>query len=147
MGGVEGGVVEEVVAGEGFGICGGTGGGLVWVFWLLGGFFGGEGGRTVGVELVDVDVAVGVCEGEVELFFRGEEGGGDYFDGVGGFAEEAELVGLFLWVYSMRVSGGVSFLWVGGFCRELVPCTRRTRSLSPRPPSDTAPFLPAPWPR
>ncbi len=55
-------------------------------------------GRTLGVELQDVDVGVDGGDGEVELFVGGEEGGGEDFDGVRGFAEEAELVGFFLFV-------------------------------------------------
>ena len=61
------------------------------------GKFEGMDRRTLGVELQDVDVAVCVCDGYVELSFRGEEGYCDHFDGVGGFAEEAELVGFFLY--------------------------------------------------
>ena len=43
-----------------------------------------------------MDVAVCVCDGDVELFFGGEEGGCYDFDCVPGFAEGAELVGFFL---------------------------------------------------
>lgn len=57
---------------------------------------GGEGGRTLRVELQNVDVAVCVRDGYVELFVRGEEGGCYYFECVGRFAEETELVGILL---------------------------------------------------
>ena len=53
-------------------------------------------GRTLRVELENVDVAVCVRDGDVELFVGGEEGGGYDFDCVGRFAEEAELVGVLL---------------------------------------------------
>ncbi len=52
--------------------------------------------RTLGVELQDVDVAVCVRDGDVELFVRREEGGGYDFDCVRRFAEKADLVGLLL---------------------------------------------------
>lgn len=64
---------------------------------LVGGGCGkGREGRTVGIELEDVEVAVGVCYDEVELFSIGQEIGCDYFDWVGGFAEESKLV---RWVF------------------------------------------------
>lgn len=57
---------------------------------------GGGRGRTLRVELQNVDVAVCVRDGYVELFVRGEEGGCYYFECVGRFAEETELVGILL---------------------------------------------------
>lgn len=55
------------------------------------------GGRTLRVVLQDVDVAVRVPDGYVELSVRREEGGCYHFDCVGRFAEEAELVGFLLY--------------------------------------------------
>lgn len=56
----------------------------------------GQRRRTLRVELQNVDVAVGVRDGYVELFVRREEGGCYHFDCMGGFAEEPELVGVVL---------------------------------------------------
>ena len=52
--------------------------------------------RTVGVELQDVQVTVCVCNDDVELFAVRQEVGGDGFDMVWRFAEEAELVRVLL---------------------------------------------------
>lgn len=60
-----------------------------------------EGGRTLGIELQDVDVAVCVRDSYVELSVRREEGGGYHFDGMGRFAEEAELVRFLLCAWSV----------------------------------------------
>ena len=67
-------------------------------FWVWGGAGWGKGKerRTLGIELQDVDVAVCVRDGDVELLVCGEEGGCHHFDGVRRFAEESELVGIFL---------------------------------------------------
>lgn len=98
MGGVECCVVEEEVAGEGFGVWEA----LVAVVILFLGMGFGAGGwverwrRTLGVELENVDVAVRVRDGDVELFVRREECCYYHFDRVGRFAEEAELVGILL---------------------------------------------------
>lgn len=57
----------------------------------------GRFGRTLRVVLQDVDVAVRVPDGYVELSLRREEGGRYNFYCVGRFAEEAELVGFLLY--------------------------------------------------
>lgn len=44
-----------------------------------------------------MDIRIRVGDDEVELFSVGEEVGGEDFDVGGGFAEEAELVGVLLW--------------------------------------------------
>lgn len=51
-----------------------------------------------------MDVAVCVGDGDVQLFVRGEEGGCDDFDCVGGFAEDAQLVGILLNPGLIRIS-------------------------------------------
>ena len=91
--------------------CGGGGGGRRGIWGLGGvsgcrGFVSGDGvwaggwverwRRTLGVELENVDVAVRVRDGDVELFVRREECCCYHFDCVGRFAEEAELVGILL---------------------------------------------------
>lgn len=43
-----------------------------------------------------MQVAICVCDYDIELFAVGEEICGHYFDAVGRFAEEAELVGVLL---------------------------------------------------
>ena len=58
--------------------------------------------RTLGVELEDVDVAVCVRDGHVELFVGRQEGGGHHFDGARRFAEEAELVGFLLQMWCQQ---------------------------------------------
>ena len=68
------------------------------------GFGDGKEERTFGVVLQDVDVAFGVDGDDVEITAGGEEGGGDDFDRVGRFAEEADLVGVLLLSISPRIS-------------------------------------------
>lgn len=81
--------MEEALAGEGF---------WVWLAWLVEFVVGGGlGVRTLRVELKDVDVAVCVCDHDIELFFVGEEFGGHDFHLRARLAEEDHLVGLFLW--------------------------------------------------
>ena len=131
---------------------GGEGSWLRWAGWKVGEGRGGVEGRkkgrerTFGVELQDVDVAVCVCGGDVELFVRREEGGRHDFDGVGGLAEDAQLVGFLL--CSICISHLFSVCNVviakkGGWLlirkESLVPYTRRTKPPSPHPPSDTTP--------
>ena len=67
---------------------------------------------TFGVELQNVNVAVCVGDGYVELFVRGEEGSCDDFDGVGRFAKEAELVGFFLYLVQVALGTSVSYMCV-----------------------------------
>lgn len=45
-------------------------------------------GRTVRIELQDLEIHVSVCDDDVELFFEGEEFGGYAFEVVFGAAEE-----------------------------------------------------------
>jgi hypothetical protein len=61
----------------------------------LGGFEGAD-GRTVGIELQDLQVHVCVCDDDVQLFFEGEEVGGHTFKVMFAAAEEHHLIGLFL---------------------------------------------------
>lgn len=100
MGGVEGGVVEEEVAGEGFGIYEAlvtiTVSFFIWMCLRRVDRCGSKWRRTLRVELQNVDVAVCVRDGYVELFVRREEGGCYHFDCVGRFAEETELVWILL---------------------------------------------------
>jgi hypothetical protein len=54
------------------------------------------GGRTIRVELQDLEVHVGVGHDDVELFFEGEEVGGHAFEEMFATAEEHHLIRLFL---------------------------------------------------
>lgn len=52
--------------------------------------------RTIGIELQNMNVAIGVCDDHVELLAVREEVGGHDFDVLRGFAKGAHLVGFLL---------------------------------------------------
>jgi hypothetical protein len=56
----------------------------------------GEHRRTVRIELEDLQVHIGVCDDDVQLFFEGEEISGHTFEVVFAPAEDHHLVRLFL---------------------------------------------------
>ena len=79
-----------------------------------------------------MEITVCVHGDNVEIWSVGEEGGGYCFDGVGGFAEKAELVGVLLKVTLVVIS--ISFFLVL-FCKmgsgtvDDIRYTQRTISL------------------
>lgn len=67
---------------------------------LVGLMIGGKRRRlTFRIELQDVEIRIRVRDHEIQLFAVWEEIGGEDFDVGGGFPEEAELVGVLLYVF------------------------------------------------